>query len=78
MEDKIYQVVGRVLRVPVEMLDKESSPDTVESWDSAKHMDLMMSLEQEFGVQFNDEHIIEMMNVGLIIETIKELYKDKK
>jgi len=29
-------------------------------------------LEQEFGVQFSDENIVEMLSVQLIIETLKE------
>ncbi|MCE5271119.1 acyl carrier protein [bacterium] len=77
MEEKIYQIVGRIMRVNADTLDKDSSPDTVASWDSAKHMDLMMSLEQEFGVEFSEEQIIEMMNVGLIIETLNEILGKK-
>lgn len=73
MEEKVFLVVSRIMREKVEMIDRNSSPDNIESWDSARHMDLIMALEEEFDVQFSEEQIIEMMNVGLIIETIREL-----
>ncbi|MBF0526024.1 MAG: acyl carrier protein [Deltaproteobacteria bacterium] len=72
MKDRVLKIVSQVLNVPVELLNEESSPDTVASWDSLKHMNLILALEEEFGIQFRDEQIVEILKVGLIIEAVKE------
>lgn len=77
MQEIVIQIVARVMRVRPETLDMNSNPDTVASWDSARHMDLMMSLEQEFGVEFSEEQIVDMMSMRRIIETLKELLPRK-
>ena len=72
MENRIKNVMAAVFEVPVDEITDESSPDNVKSWDSLKHMNLIVALEEEFGVQFTDEEIVEMLNVELIVLTIKE------
>ncbi|MBF0474264.1 MAG: acyl carrier protein [Deltaproteobacteria bacterium] len=72
MKDRVLKIVSQVLNVPIELLNEESSPDTVASWDSLKHMNLILALEEEFGIQFRDEQIVEILKVGLIIEAVKE------
>ncbi len=66
MEDRIKKVMSAVFEVPVEAINDKLSPDTIESWDSLKHMNLVVALEEEFDVHFNDEDIVEMMNYSLI------------
>lgn len=73
MKEKVLQVVSRVMDVPVTELNEDSSPDTVAGWDSLKHMNLVLALEEELGVQFSDTQIVEMNSIGLILEILKEI-----
>lgn len=73
MKEKVLQVVSRVMDVPVTELNEDSSPDTVSGWDSLKHMNLVLALEEELGVQFSDTQIVEMNSIGLILEILKEI-----
>ena len=50
----------------------ESSPDNIESWDSLKHMNLIIALEEEFEVTFTDNEIFKMMNYASIKSIIIE------
>ena len=59
------------MNVPVEQLDEDSSPDTVENWDSFQQMNLILSLEEEFNITFSDQEIVEMLSVKIIVETLK-------
>lgn len=72
MKNKVLNIVGKVMREPVENLSEESSPDTVEKWDSLQHMNLILALEEEFGVEFSDDEIVEMLSVELILLTLEE------
>lgn len=44
MKDRVLKLVSQVMDVPVEQLQEDSSPDTVENWDSLKHMNLVLTL----------------------------------
>lgn len=72
MKDKIKQIMSVIFEIPVDDIQENSSPDTIERWDSLQHINLVSSLEEEFNVRFSDEEIIEMMNLELIVYIIKQ------
>ena len=72
MKERVFKIFSQVMGIPREEISENSSPDTVESWDSVKHMNLILSLEEEFGMQFSDKEIMEMLSVELILLTISE------
>ena len=71
MEDRIKKVMSDVLNIDVSLINNESSPDNIENWDSLKHMNLVIALEEEFKVEFDDEEIADSMNYALILNIIK-------
>lgn len=75
METKIKNVMASVFEMPIEEINKESSPDKIENWDSLKHMNLVVALEEEFNIEFTDDEITEMMNFPLIVMIIENHLK---
>jgi acyl carrier protein len=73
LRDRVVRVTSQVLNLPAEAITEESSPRTVEGWDSLGHMNLMLALEEEFGVQFSDERILQLLSVGAIVQALQEL-----
>lgn len=71
LEKKIFKIVSQVMEVSLEQVNEDSSPDTIEKWDSLQHMNLVLALEQEFKISFSDQEIVEMLNVKIIMETLK-------
>ena len=47
--------------------------DTVESWDSLSQMNLVLALEDEFGIEIPDLEIQNMISVNLIVLLVQEL-----
>lgn len=72
MENRIEEVMAAVFEISKEEITNDSSPDTIKSWDSLKHMNLVAALEEEFNIQFTNEEIVEMINYQLIKLIIKE------
>lgn len=66
ISQQVRSVMSDVLGVPASSLSAESSPQTIESWDSVQHLSLVMALEQAMGVQFEPEEIDKMRTVGAI------------
>jgi len=71
MENRIKKVMSDVFNIDIESINNNSSPDNIENWDSLKHMNLIVALEEEFGVEFDDNDIENLLNFQLINLTIK-------
>jgi acyl carrier protein len=71
LENRIKSVVSSVFNISTDKIQNDSSPDTIESWDSLKHMNLVVALEEEFEIEFSDGDIFEMMNYKLISEIVQ-------
>ncbi|WP_029896952.1 acyl carrier protein [Desulfohalovibrio reitneri] len=72
MEEKLYQIIANVMNVPADSIDKDSSPKTVAAWESLKHMNLLLAVEEAFGVTFTDEDIVEMEDARSILDKLSE------
>jgi acyl carrier protein len=72
MKNRIKKVMGNVFSIDENSINNESSPDSIESWDSLKHMNLLVALEEEFNVEFDDDSLESLLNFKLIYLTIKE------
>jgi acyl carrier protein len=73
MTEVIKRVMSQILGVEASDIVADSSPETIERWDSLKHMQLIMALVDELGIQFPDEVIPELINFATIETTTKEL-----
>ena len=55
MEDRIKKVMRDVFNIDIASIGSESSPDNIENWDSLKHMNLIVALEEEFDAEIPDD-----------------------
>ncbi len=70
--DRISRLVADIFEVPLASVTPDSSPDSIESWDSLRHLNLVLALEQEFGIQFTPEEIEQLLSVWLIGSLVEE------
>lgn len=72
---KIKQVMSVVFEIPTELITDDASSDTIENWDSLRHLNLILALEEEFGVTIPDEEVGNLVNYKLIELVINDLLK---
>lgn len=72
---KIKQVMSVVFEIPVESICDDASSDNIENWDSLRHLNLILALEEEFGISIPDEEIGNLVNYNLIKLIINDLLK---
>ena len=72
---KIKQVMSAVFEIPVESITDEASSDNIENWDSLRHLNLILALEEEFDVSIPDEEVGNLVNYKLIELVINGLLK---
>lgn len=68
--EKVRSIVAEVSEVEIERVSLQSSPDNLEEWDSLAQVNIVLSLEQEFGRQFSPEQIEYMASVEKILEVL--------
>ena len=66
MPESIERIVSRVLGVPAESVGDETSPDTLATWDSMAHLNLITAIESEYTISLTPEEAMEMLSVKLI------------
>jgi len=50
--ERTRTVIAGIFKLSAEAVPPDASADTLENWDSLGHLNLVLALEQEFGVQF--------------------------
>ena len=63
MSEKLYNIISKVFSVPISEINDESSPETIESWDSFNGLILVDELESNFNIKFSVSEIIDVKNV---------------
>ena len=63
MSKKLYDIISKVFFVQISEINDESSPETIESWDSFNGLILVDELESNFNIKFSVSEIIDVKNV---------------
>ena len=53
----------------------DTTSKDIEGWESLTHISLISSIEDEFNIKFNTKEVINMQNVGDMIDCIIEKIK---
>lgn len=64
MEISLETVLADILQIPKETVNDELAMKDLDTWDSLKHMELIVSLEQQLGIQLTFDEIVAMKSVG--------------
>ena len=58
MEDKLKKLLAVSLGVDEGLIDENASAETIDGWDSLKQMNIIVAVEEEFNIQFDEEESI--------------------
>ncbi|MRW94379.1 acyl carrier protein [Duganella sp. FT80W] len=72
-EDALKQVMATMLNVDAATINEDSSMDNVPTWDSLRHMNLVLALEEEFKVTIPDEDAGNITSYKLIKLVLNDL-----
>lgn len=65
-EDELRKVLSDVFNISEETVNRETSIDNVETWDSLKHLELVLAIEEKFSLSLLEEETVEILNYCLI------------
>ena len=61
----------------IEKIDLESSMDDIPEWDSFKHIELIIAIEEKFKIQLEYTDTTEMVSIPIIKSKILKLMNDE-
>lgn len=67
---KVQDVFRDVLDDEGIVIERETTANDVEDWDSLTHVQLVVGIEKAFGLKFTSLEIISWKNVGEMVDSI--------
>jgi acyl carrier protein len=64
--DKLRKIVADALQLPLDAVPADAKSETIEAWDSLRHLDIVMAIEGATGVSFSTAEIVELTSLASI------------
>ena len=64
MRERVQNVFRDVFEDPLLLLTEKTAAADIPTWDSLTHITLIVTLEEEFGIQFTSMEVTSMSCVG--------------
>jgi acyl carrier protein len=68
---RLREVMGAVFGIDPTTIAGDASSATIAEWDSVRHLQLMLALEEEFNVQFEADELVSLRSVQLIDQRLR-------
>ena len=68
--DRLNKVFQTIFDDENIVVNEETASDDIEDWDSLEHINLIVAIEQEFGIKFSMGEVTSMKNVGDMVNII--------
>ncbi|MBZ7951384.1 acyl carrier protein [Campylobacter sp. LH-2024] len=71
---KFYEILENILETKVDAttdINMQNCP----AWNSLAHIDIIMSLEEEFNIKFNKEKLTKLNSQKILLDEIQKLIK---
>lgn len=70
--DDVKQLVANVTGTAADELFEESSIETVEAWDSMAHVNIILSLEQNYGLSIGPDEAADLTGIAAIRDYLQQ------
>lgn len=75
--DRIYEKMTEIFRDVFDdesiVLADETTADDIEDWDSLEQINLLMAIENNFGIKFRLADVSGLENVGAMVDLVQRL-----
>ncbi len=68
--EQLQPIFAEVFEDDTLVVTEQTTAADVEKWDSLSHLTLIYEVEMNFGIKFQMKEILEMQNVGAMVDII--------
>lgn len=73
MEEKIIDIIIRILEVDREEIEMDTAIGDLPEWDSLNHLRIITELEEEFGIKYSQSDLAELEDVSDLVALTNEM-----
>ena len=70
MNERVRHILGLVLEMPEQDINEKLSAEDAGNWDSIRHLNLVMALEEAFGVSFSSDELSQLTSYRAIVDAL--------
>ena len=70
MENKVLQIMSKSLNVNISDLSNQTSKKDLAQWDSMTHLNLIVDIETELNITFDNDEIISIIDFNSLMKII--------
>lgn len=70
MEEQLKEIFSNLFSIDKSTIDNDFSMATVSSWDSLRHIQIVVALEESFEIKFTMDEILAMKTFPKVIEIL--------
>jgi acyl carrier protein len=67
----LRQILGEVLAMPAVTLNDQVNLEDIATWNSMVHIELVVRLEETYGIELTQDDIVEMTSIGAIRDVLR-------
>ena len=71
-EDDVRRLFASTFKVPPETVAADTSPESIDAWDSFGHMRLVTAVEAQFSIRLTMEQILAIDTFATLCRTIEQ------
>ena len=64
VDQTIRQAMSDVLELPIEGIGDATMMENTDTWDSLRHMELVMAIEEKLQVEFDSTELMELVSLA--------------
>lgn len=69
--NKLNDIFKNLFKNDQIQIKRENTADDIEGWDSITHLDLIVAVEETFGIEINGFDVMGLRNVGDLLDLIE-------
>lgn len=73
MEQKVIEIIAKILEVDVEEVELDTAIGDLPEWDSLHHLQIIVKLQEEFNIKYSQEDLVELEDVSDLIALTNEM-----
>ena len=71
IKQRVRAALARTLKVDASAISDSTSQTDLSDWDSVRHMNVVLAVENDFDIQFDDAELPKLTSLSLIVDAVE-------
>lgn len=72
IEERIKKIMAKILEISEDKIEADSAIGDLDNWDSLNHLKIIATIEQDFGIQFTPDVLMDIEDFSDIVSATEE------